>query len=254
MIVSHLPSDLRYVLFDLGSTLIYFDGDWDTVIDESNRVLTQTLMDMGCSLEWSRFPVEFGERMRTYYTDRDSNFIETTTQFVLQTLLEEKGYCNFSMDHIRLALQCMYANSEKHWRCETDAIPTLITLREQGFRLGIVSNASDDADVQMLVDQAELRPYFDFVLSSAAVGIRKPDARIFRLALDHWGARPESAVMVGDLLGADVLGAHNTGMPGIWITRRADMEDNRIYSEHIQADAVIDELAQLPLLLRPMLD
>lgn len=252
MMVSPLPQQLRYVLFDLGSTLIYFNGDWDAVMSQSNHLLTQALVDMGCKFDPVEFLASFSERMQAYYVDRDTDFIETTTQHILQSLLEEKGYCHFSEDHIRQALRAMYANSQKHWRCESDARPTLEILRQRGYRLGIVSNASDDDDVQALVDQSKLRPYFDFILSSAAVGIRKPDARIFRLALDQWATRPEYAVMVGDLLNADVLGAHNTGMAGIWITRRANPEDNRRYTGIIQADAVITELEQLPALLPPV--
>jgi len=77
------------------------------------------------------------------------------------------------------------------------------------------------------------------------VGIRKPHPRIFQLALDRLGCIAQEAVMVGDTLGADILGAHNAGMPGIWITRRADTPDNRDHLDTIRPDLTVDSLAAL---------
>lgn len=72
--------------------------------------------------------------------------------------------------------------------------------------MGLVSNAGDDADVQNLVDKAQIRPFFQVILTSVKEGIRKPDPKIFWKALEALDAQPEEAVMVGDNLGADILG------------------------------------------------
>ena len=72
---------------------------------------------------------------------------------------------------------------------------------------------------------------------------------IIRLALAYWGCTPTQAVMVGDTLGADVVGAHNAGMPGIWINRRADTPANRAKLATIIPDAIIASLRELPELL-----
>jgi putative hydrolase of the HAD superfamily len=52
----------------------------------------------------------------------------------------------------------------------------------------------------------------DNVLVSAALGVRKPDGRIFEIALEHYGARPEDTFFVDDVLenvvGARALGIH----------------------------------------------
>jgi len=103
--------------------------------------------------------------------------------------------------------------------------------------------------VQTLVDQADLRSYFDVILTSAALGIRKPNPLIFQTALRQWGYSPSQAAMVGDSLGADILGAKNAGLYSIWITRRADTAANRAHEDTIQPDAVISRLSELPALL-----
>jgi FMN phosphatase YigB (HAD superfamily) len=52
--------------------------------------------------------------------------------------------------------------------------------------------------------------------------------------------------MVGDTLGADILGAHNAGLLAIWITRRAETPANQAHQDTIQPDVTIDTLSELP--------
>jgi FMN phosphatase YigB (HAD superfamily) len=143
----------------------------------------------------------------------------------------------------------MYAVSQSHWLPEEEAVSTLESIQSRGIRMGLISNAGDDTDVQVLVDKARLRPFFEIVLSSAACGIRKPNPQIFHLALEQMNASPQEAYMVGDTLRADVLGASNANIFSIWITRRADNPANRSHTDNIVPDATIEGLAELPPLL-----
>jgi FMN phosphatase YigB (HAD superfamily) len=52
--------------------------------------------------------------------------------------------------------------------------------------------------------------------------------------------------MVGDTLGADILGARNSGIFSIWIRRRANTPGNRAHVDNILPDAQIDTLSELP--------
>jgi putative hydrolase of the HAD superfamily len=143
----------------------------------------------------------------------------------------------------------MYSVSRNHWHVEKDTHSVLNELKNRGYRLGIISNAGDDEDVQQLVDQARIRPYFDEILSSAALGIRKPNPRIFDTMLSKLKVKPTRAAMVGDTLGADILGAQNAGLFSIFLTRRAATPANRAHLDTIQPDAMIDSLSDLPDLL-----
>ncbi len=243
-----MPS-ITTVLFDLGGTLIYFDGKWPQVFSRSSRKLLAHLQAAGVDLQLERFQAELRRRMEQYYAQRETEFIEYTTAYIVRQLLAEWGYPEVSEATLRSGLKAMYSVSQSHWHPEADAVPTLETLRAQGYHLGLISNAGDDADVQALVDKARLRPYFDIILTSAAEGIRKPNPRIFHQALEHWGEAPSRAAMVGDTLGADILGAHNAGVASIWITRRADNPANRAHGDTIRPQARIAALDELPALL-----
>ncbi len=237
------------VLFDLGSTLIYFDGDWSQAIQEGNLKLLNFLRTAGYQLDESHFIERFRSELQAYFIERETEFIEYTSAYILRQVLSEFGYPTVSDQVIREALASMYAVTQAYWKTEPDAHSTLNALREKGYRLGLISNASDDADVQSLIDRARLRPYFETIISSAAEGIRKPNPKIFFIALERLGSSPARSVMVGDTLGADILGAQNSGMRGIWITRRADTPANRAHADTIHPDAQIANLSELPHLL-----
>jgi HAD superfamily hydrolase (TIGR01662 family) len=237
------------VLFDLGSTLIYYDAKWDDTRPARDTALISGLKQAGISPDGEAFLDQFDNLLRTYYVERDTEFIEYTAAYLLTSLLTDWGYANIPPSAIQHALAGMYAVNHTYWKPEADAHPTLQTLRGRGYRLGLISNTGDDANIQALVDRERLRPYFDVILTSAALGIRKPNPRIFQIALEHWGISPTQAAMVGDSLGADILGAHNAGMYGIWITRRADTAANRAHEDTIRPDAIIASLEELTKLL-----
>ena len=200
----------------------------------------------------SAFYVNSWRAKAEYFAGRDVDFVEYTTAAVLRATLVDFGYPDVPDNVLRPALRAMYAVTQAYWLPEVEAVPTLRALCQQGYRLGLLSNAGDDADVQTLVDKAELRPYLDFVISSAAQGIRKPNPKIFQAALAHWKFTPTRVAMVGDMLGADILGAHNAGMYGIWITGRAENDQNRAHLDTIRPDATITTLSELPGLLETL--
>jgi putative hydrolase of the HAD superfamily len=240
---------IKAVIFDLGNTLIHFDGAWPEVMQAADQELLQHLRGQGFDLDAQTFTSRFRAQLNAYYAERDSEFIEHTTAYVLRNVLADSGFPDVDDEMLAPALESLYAVSQAHWQVEDDTVPTLEALYKNGYRLGVISNAADDRDVQRLVDKTGVRPYLDFVLSSAACGIRKPNPCIFQLGLDNWDLEPAQVAMVGDTLGADILGAQHAGLFGIWIKRRAESPGNRDHAETIRPDANIETLAELPALL-----
>ncbi len=240
---------IKALIFDLGNTLMYFDGSWSKALRVADRAMAGTLVKAGYQLDADRFDQDFRVRLRAYYVERENELVELTTAHILRTLLADYGYPSVPDAVILKALESLYHETQVYWTPEEDAYPTLKTLKDQGYRLGVISNAGDDADVQHLVDKVGVRSCLDFVITSAACGIRKPAPQIFQLALAHWDFLPGQVAMVGDTLNADVLGGQKSGLYTIWITRRADTLSNQEHQDTIHPDAVIDTLAELPGLL-----
>jgi putative hydrolase of the HAD superfamily len=241
---------IRGVLFDLGSTLIRFEADWTEVAGEARRALADHLVRAGLALDGEAFVEAFQREMEAYYAERETEFIEFTTAFVLRQVLAAHGHPAPSDDQVARAVETLYSVSEAHWVPMPGVYPMLDQLQREGYRLGILSNAGDESNVQRLIDQARLRAYFDPIVISAAVGLRKPNPALFKVVLEGWGLRPEQAVMIGDTLGADILGAQYAGMHNIWLTADADTSANRAHADTIRPQAVADRLDELPDLIR----
>jgi putative hydrolase of the HAD superfamily len=95
-------------------------------------------------------------------------------------------------------------------RVPDDVLPALRRLRENGLRLGVVSNSN--GTVRAKLGRLGLLPFFETVVDSAEEGVEKPDPRIFRIALDRMAADPATTLHVGDLYHVDVDGARAAGL------------------------------------------
>ena len=87
------------------------------------------------------------------------------------------------------------------------------------FRLGIVSNFY--GNLAAICAEAGLSPLLGVVADSTIVGAGKPDARIFRHALDALGVTPAAATFVGDSQPRDMEGARALGMRHVWLVDAA---------------------------------
>ena len=241
---------IKVVLFDLGSTLIHARIPW-TDADfwrRGDAALVQVLRDEGFNLDVDAFDGEHGTFLDRYYARRKlGDTTEQTAFSMLTELVFEKGFSNIPTKVLRAALDAMYTSMDGNWILEEDAISTLETLKIDGYRLGLISNTSDDPHVQRLIDAKGLRPFFEYVLTSAGFGIRKPDARIFQAALDFFQVGPGASAMVGDTVDADVLGANEMGIYSIWIKRRSTRQNPNIIPK-----AIVESLLEIPTLLRSL--
>ena len=217
---------------------------WPSIVAKADDALTNHLRAEGMDISINTFSTEFRKRLNEYFQQREKDLLETTYTFVLRELLKDKGYDDVPSETLRSALDALFSVTQENWELEDDAIPTLETLKENGYNLGIVSNAGDDTDVQQLAQGFGITKYFDFILTSAACSFRKPHPRIFEIALSNWYCLPSEAVMIGDNMEADIQGAQQAGIYGVWISRRADplTEDQA----HIQPDAEVTSLSEFP--------
>jgi putative hydrolase of the HAD superfamily len=232
-------SRIRYVIFDLGGTLMHARADWAPIHERADQALVDSLHQHGIDLD----PRVFRERLHGYYAQRDRDHHETTYHLVLRELLTELGHADVAEPVLRSALDALYDITQPNWELESDALETLLRLKAEKYHIGILSNAGDDKDVQELIQSFGIRPQLDFVLTSAACFYRKPHARAFELALAHWNATPEEAVMVGDSLEADIMGAQNLGMKAVWISRRAKFSEDEM--QRIKPDFSLRKLPEL---------
>jgi HAD superfamily hydrolase (TIGR01549 family) len=106
-----------------------------------------------------------------------------------------------------------------------DARVALVRARARGARVIVVSNW--DVSLFQVLERVGLAPLVDAVVTSAAVGARKPDPAIFRHALALAGVDRDPARRarhVGDSLAEDVAGARASGIGALLLRRDGSRE------------------------------
>ncbi len=114
---------------------------------------------------------------------------------------------------------------------------TLAYLRQDGYRIGLVSNTGRTWGryLRPIQDELGIGKYFDARVFSDEVRARKPDRRIFEHALDRLHLEPDQVVHIGDDVDADIAGAKAMGMRAVWFNTgfwpeaKTDLADAEIH-------------------------
>lgn len=83
------------------------------------------------------------------------------------------------------------------------------------YQTGIIANQSPGSKERLR--RFGILQHIDLLIASAEEGIEKPDRRIFELALERAGCKPEEAAMAGDRLDNDIVPANQMGMYTVWV-------------------------------------
>jgi putative hydrolase of the HAD superfamily len=204
------------VFFDVGNTLLY-------AYPSVSEVVRQVLCDQGHEHELGSIDALM-PLVDEYYEDRyreDDTFwsddARTSAVWVgmYSLLFRELG---IEEDAAGMARR-VYDEFGKpsRWAAYCDVEPAFARLREAGVRIGLISNW--DKRLGRIFSGLGLDAYVDVIVSSAEIGIHKPDPRIFEYGLDTLGVEAARAAHVGDHYYADVLGAHAVGMLPVLIDR-----------------------------------
>jgi putative hydrolase of the HAD superfamily len=114
-------------------------------------------------------------------------------------------------------------------------------LKQQGYLLGIITNGRGSFQARA-IDGLGIRAYFDAILISEVEQVRKPQLEIFQRAMNRLGVSASESVFVGDHPEADIVGAKGAMMKTIW-------KRNLSWTEAKEADAIVDELNEIPAIL-----
>jgi putative hydrolase of the HAD superfamily len=122
-------------------------------------------------------------------------------------------------DEARGAARRAWAGAERSAALFPDVLPTLEALRLRGYRLALLSNTQSFG--LSLLERSGLTGRLDAVHLSCDTGRLKPEAEAFLGVAGELGLAPAEALMVGDHLTEDVLGARSAGLGAVLIRREA---------------------------------
>ena len=206
---------IKGVIFDLGNTLMFLDDEWEPVRRRSAHDLVRFLTQEGVDIDPQRFGEEYLDLRRTLYQRSVEEQVEYSAADSLRRALLNWEHRDLSHELIQAAVRAFFAFEEEQWTAYEQAEATLRELSQRGYRLALISNATDDPLIQRLVDRLGFRRWVDMAFSSAGVGLRKPHPAVFQKVVSQWDFPPSQVVMVGDTLRFDIAGAHNAGLKGV---------------------------------------
>ncbi len=98
-------------------------------------------------------------------------------------------------------------------------INAIVKLREEGYKLAALTNNWVDDDAPDPI--TEIKPLFDVVVESAVEGVRKPDPRIYQIALERLGVEAQQAIFLDDI-GQNLKSARALGLTTIKVVNPDD--------------------------------
>ncbi len=250
---------VRCILFDLGETL-WFRGDaknWESLETSANQRAVALLREHFASqLPANPDDLALGLRLREAFNQYVRTFIRRNPEIephgpsaAMETLLQW-GIEGVDIEFGGAIFEALRIRIPESRPLFKDTLSTLAALQQRGFLLGVVTNRiwggqPFQEDLQTL----SLDNYFDLhqIAVSGDLGVRKPNPAIFLHALNELNVAPVNAVMVGDSLSADILGAQRLGIFAVWKPKPKVRERINTQLPTTRNSTNIYDVAQTPL-------
>lgn len=232
---------LKGVLFDYGHTLVYFPRIGKTHMTAARNV-QRALEDLGISADASHIRT----LIDTYAYANLDRVMSIEDEF--REILEILGGENYSSGNLQKVIDIYGRPYIKNVQLRKGARALLKRLGTRGLKLGIVGNIWSQW-MNPLLEREGITKLFDTTVASLDVGFKKPYSKIFQLALNQLGIRPQEAIMVGDNPENDIQGAHNLGMTTVRLIRGP----NRRKPDTVKPDFKIRNLPDLVPIIKTLI-
>ena len=206
----------KAVIFDMGDTLILTDR-WDY-----DKCLTRLLKSLQhdnvmVSISFEEFKRVYFEVRHQMYLESEQSLSEVDFRNRIAETLKSFNY-NFSHESsvVIHSIEAFFEAFLEDVRME-DYVPELLTKLKEKYKLGLVSNFAYVPGLWRMLQHFNLTKFFDAVVVSGELGLRKPHPKIFEEALKALEVEAGEAVIVGDSLKADIYGAKRMGLKTVLV-------------------------------------
>jgi putative hydrolase of the HAD superfamily len=238
---------MKAVLFDLGHTLIDYHHEWKgpeaRAVDRVYRIVTEAC---DATPDEKEFTAHLSRSLEEARERKITEMVEVPLYETLGTCFHRFG-CDFGEDLIVDSMDAFYQTLLETRELIPGAVEMLERVKDRGLLVGLVSDVAWGLPSEYpLKDMKyfQLDGYFDDMVFSTDVGLRKPNPRIFKIALWNLGVKPADSAFIGNSLQADIRGAKGVGMFAV-------LKDSKYYQhdDNITPDAKIADWSEIDSLL-----
>lgn len=203
----------KAVFFDFGDTLA------STVPSYPDRIRL-ALIEMGFNITEKQYFSAFQCADYTIYKEyiQEQNISSSIYQNKLFSILLYELGIKIDIKEARTQIKQKLAKSKFTRQLLPGAEELLKGLSASGYRLSVISN--NDGKTAEKCEEVGITGYLELIIDSTNVKKIKPDKDIFLLASGRLGIDTKDILHIGDLYGADVMGATNAGIDVIWVNHK----------------------------------
>jgi len=224
------------VFFDLDDTLFDYYAAADVALDGAYLFLRKHVR-----ISRRRFLEVFGSAKKKVRKDLGHS-PDSHDRIVY---FQELGYkLGLDLDLTLSLYDVYYKYYLNAMKIKEGVVATFRTLKKRGFKIGIITNEFVEIQLRKTRKLGVLG-YVDFFISDEDVGVDKPDKKVFRYALKKAGVSASRAVMVGDSLKCDVVGANQMGITSVLLgakNGRGKRKADFVISKIPEVLGVLDEV------------
>ncbi|SHJ29116.1 haloacid dehalogenase superfamily, subfamily IA, variant 3 with third motif having DD or ED/haloacid dehalogenase superfamily, subfamily IA, variant 1 with third motif having Dx(3-4)D or Dx(3-4)E [Clostridium amylolyticum] len=220
---------VKVIFFDMGNTLLHFHyGKSDDEKDMQGLIyLTEYLNKFNTKIKLDEVKQGFYENWMEGIKERRVTLTEYPIEDFLNNFLHKYEF-SLKLEQCIEAINLFYTDYREQVYFEKDIYDTLKTIKDKGFKIGVISNTCYyDEVMKECFKKASIYDLIDSFTFSYSLRIGKPNKEIFKTAFETMKITPVEAVMVGDNLESDIKPALDLGMKTIWLNHK----NNRINSE-----------------------
>ncbi len=188
-------------------------------------------------LYYARLPL-FIEANRNSDHEGARRFYEELCFLWLERVGEDPGFVGAVMEK---ADELAFGPSSILFEPFSDSLPAVRELKGRGLRLAVLSNW--DLSLHRVLRSYGFEPYLEFGLASLEIGVEKPAAEFFLVALEKLGLQADEVLHVGDLVVDDVEGAEGVGMHACLIDRSLESRHPMRIQSLLEIPEVIQRLS-----------
>ncbi|WP_317964286.1 HAD family hydrolase [Paenibacillus sp. CCS19] len=214
----------------------FFDMD-DTLYDQMEPFRMSLIREgMWTDKEWAEFDRLF-KRVRHHSDELWDDYVagkmtlEETRR--LRLILAFAEYDIKVSDELADRLQLAYEAEQRVIQPSAGIVPLLEAIRARGHDIGIITNGPVVHQTRK-IDALGVRQFANegWVFVSDALGMAKPDPRLFAEVNRRTGTKPENCIYIGDNWRNDIVGSCESGWSCVWLNNRGRQPESHHRPTH----------------------
>lgn len=232
---------VKAVIFDFIGTLANVEN---YSLELSKMKLYKEIKQMGFNIDEKSFLEAYTEAHEKYRLMRYGKLVEVTNAVWISEALNHLGFETKPEDaRIKAAVNVFFEDYLGSLKLRPN-VKKLLNWACAEYKLGLISNFTYAPVIYAGIKRLGINKFFNAVVVSDAIGWRKPNPKIFEVALKKLGVQAKETVYVGDCPEEDIKGAKIVGMKTVFVPSQFYSYENLAESRE-RPDFIVEDTCEL---------